>query len=332
MTKHVVFSDRAITSILAETQEKIKTETGGVFLGYRKGEVWYVIESADPGINSTFTASYFEYDQDYINHIINKLARLYAQPLELIGLWHRHPGSMDTFSTTDNGTNTEYAKLSSEGAISALVNIDPEFRLTVYIATLPLKYEKVTYSIGDDRIPLYLLSYRSQSDYLRKINNTEQNAKAEKKRDALSNLVTETYTDIFHTLKKGTKNINKIEQKKRFSFRAAITQSVALIDLTDKGNDLSVNKKISDSDIDVILDELSEDIEFLSSVGIECSITNQGNYIELTETLLCSDVKPVILQFYLDDDNKIFCKCDDSIFEYTRCFVKDSIIKHSMRV
>ena len=71
MPKCVVFSERAFISILVETQEKIKTETGGVFLGYRKGDIWYVIESIDPGPNSVFQTAYFEYDQAYINHLIN---------------------------------------------------------------------------------------------------------------------------------------------------------------------------------------------------------------------------------------------------------------------
>ena len=97
MPKCVVFSERAFTSILVETQEKIRTETGGVFLGYRKGDVWYVIESIDPGPNSVFQPAYFEYDQDYINHLINKVSRLYSLQLDLIGLWHRHPGSYDSF-------------------------------------------------------------------------------------------------------------------------------------------------------------------------------------------------------------------------------------------
>lgn len=100
MPKCVVFSERAFISILVETQEKIKTETGGVFLGYRKGDIWYVIESIDPGPNSVFQTAYFEYDQAYINHLINKVSRLYATQLDLIGLWHRHPGSFDSFSGT----------------------------------------------------------------------------------------------------------------------------------------------------------------------------------------------------------------------------------------
>ena len=77
-----------------------------------------------------FQTAYFEYDQVYINHLINKVSRLYATQLDLIGLWHRHPGSFDSFSGTDDGTNTKYAELDKQGAISALVNIDPQFRLT----------------------------------------------------------------------------------------------------------------------------------------------------------------------------------------------------------
>ena len=65
MPKCVVFSERAFTSILVETQEKIRTETGGVFLGYRKGDVWYVIESIDPGPNSVFQPAYSSYQQGF---------------------------------------------------------------------------------------------------------------------------------------------------------------------------------------------------------------------------------------------------------------------------
>lgn len=33
----VIFTERAYVSVLAETAEKIHTETGGIFLGYRCG-------------------------------------------------------------------------------------------------------------------------------------------------------------------------------------------------------------------------------------------------------------------------------------------------------
>ena len=73
----VVFSKRAMTALLVETREKITTETGGVFLGKYESGVWYIVETIDPGPNSIFKPAYFEYDQDYINHLINKVSRLY---------------------------------------------------------------------------------------------------------------------------------------------------------------------------------------------------------------------------------------------------------------
>ena len=91
----VVFTERAYISVLSETAEKIHTETGGIFLGYREGDIWHIVESIDPGPKSVFEVAYFEYDQKYVNHLSQKIARLYNRPLELLGLWHRHPGSFD---------------------------------------------------------------------------------------------------------------------------------------------------------------------------------------------------------------------------------------------
>jgi len=153
----IIFSNRAYTAVIAETTENIKTETGGVFLGlYEKGS-WYVIEAIDPGPESIFRSAYFEYDRKYTEHLINKIAKLYQADLTLIGLWHRHPGSFDKFSSTDDGTNSKYAKLSPNGAVSVLINIDPGFRMTSYHVASPLKYTKIPCRIGDDLIPDRLL-------------------------------------------------------------------------------------------------------------------------------------------------------------------------------
>ena len=166
----IIFSNRAYHSIVAETVEKIKTETGGCFLGCYENEIWYVIEAIDPGPKSVFQVAYFEYDKKYVEHLINKIARLYQANLTLIGLWHRHPGSMDVFSTTDAGTNSVYAKLSPHGAISVLVNIDPDFRLTPYHVASPCKYTKISYQVGDDLIPKHLLQLRDTEKSLDYIN------------------------------------------------------------------------------------------------------------------------------------------------------------------
>lgn len=167
----VVFSNRAFASILAETTEKIKTETGGLFLGTVEDDMWYVIEAIDPGPKSIFEVAYFEYDQKYTQHLINKIANLYNQKLTLIGLWHRHPGSFDQFSSTDDGTNAKYAALNQQGAISALVNIDPTFRLTVYQVDRPCRYSRIEYDVGDHLIPDRYLELKSQDTYFSMMEN-----------------------------------------------------------------------------------------------------------------------------------------------------------------
>lgn len=178
----VIFSTRAYISLLVEVNEKIKTETGGVFLGKFDEDTCFIVETIDPGPNSIFTPTYFEYDVPYVNHLINKQARIYERQLELIGLWHRHPGSLDTFSSVDDKTNSTYAKLSEHGAIAILVNVDPNIRLTVYHVKDPLEYEKIEYLVSDELIAPYL----KFKDFERKT------------------IIYETYTNLFgYKLSKG---------------------------------------------------------------------------------------------------------------------------------
>lgn len=170
----VVFSERAYIAVLAETLNKIETETGGVFLGKCIDDVWYIVESIDPGPKSIFEVDYFEYDQKYVQHLINKKALLYNSKLELIGLWHRHPGTFDIFSKTDGGTNTQYAAMREEGAISMLVNLEPEFRFTIYHVAQPCVYKKIVdYDVGDKLFPVKLLEYKDLNILKRKLNGVQ---------------------------------------------------------------------------------------------------------------------------------------------------------------
>ena len=153
----IVFSNRAYATIISEAAEKANIETGGVFLGCYENETWYVIETIGPGPKAIFLEAYFEYDQKYVERRINKEAQKYQADLTLIGIWHKHPGSYNEFSSTDDTTNKEYAKLSDNGAVSILVNLDPDFRMTPYHVILPLEYTMIEYTVGDKFIPERLL-------------------------------------------------------------------------------------------------------------------------------------------------------------------------------
>ena len=147
----VRFTRRAWTSILSETLTKIGTETGGILLGYRDGNDWLVAESIDPGPSSVFQTAYFEYDQPYVTHLANRISRLYERQLDIVGLWHRHPGSFDRFSGTDDGTNASYAQMNPLGALSGLINIDPDPRLSLFHVASPLAYTHVCFDVLDWR-------------------------------------------------------------------------------------------------------------------------------------------------------------------------------------
>jgi len=177
----IIFSNRAYLAIITETHEKIKVETGGVFLGCYENGIWYVVETIDPGPKSIFQAAYFEYDQKYTAHLINKIARLYESKLTLIGLWHRHPGSFDQFSGTDDGTNSDYAKLNPNGAVSVLINVDPKFRITPYHVAWPLRYSRIRHKVGDELIPEHLMRLKNPDMPLKHINEYSNRAFSMKK-------------------------------------------------------------------------------------------------------------------------------------------------------
>ncbi|MHB8277440.1 MAG: Mov34/MPN/PAD-1 family protein [Candidatus Humimicrobiaceae bacterium] len=300
MPKLVVFSDRAMLSILAETAEKIKTETGGVFIGHRKGDIWYVIENIDPGPNSIFRSAYYEYDQNYINHLVNKVVHLYEKPLDLIGLWHRHPGSLSTFSSTDDGTNTEYARLNKDGAISMLINIDPVFRITSYHVTLPLRYEKIEYATGDNKIPQQLLAYRSINTFIASINKTNGLQQS-------SGLIS-----IF-------RRAISILKKKNFSFNQIILKVLQNLEPVYINKDFYRSNSVTQEDdvLETILEAINEDLEFLSSEGINCIIkkTDDGG-IELWEQNdRAITEKSIHPKFYYFND-KVYIDYNNIFYEY----------------
>lgn len=159
----VIVSRRAHAAIVAETLEQHPNETGGILLGHHSNGLWHVIEAIDPGPAARFTASTFEYDTPYVNHLARKMAARYQRPLALIGLWHRHPGSYDRFSAEDDITNRRYAEQSPDGAISCLVNLDPHFRITAYHVPPDLRYRRLRLHRGDGPIPPALRELRRSS-------------------------------------------------------------------------------------------------------------------------------------------------------------------------
>ena len=269
----VVFSDRAFAAIMAETTEKIKTETGGLFLGSFEDGIWYVIEAIDPGPKSIFEVAYFEYDQQYTQHLINKIANLYDKRLTLIGLWHRHPGSFDQFSSTDDGTNSKYARMRKEGAISALVNIDPEFRLTMYHVDQPCRYSVIEYDVGNHLIPDEMLRYKSP----------------EKFANLMAGIISDEYKDFHPSV-----SLN--------GFLKTVLPYMKHI----KINEVFTEVKDRNIATERILDELVEDSAFLADdQGIEYSISQVDQFLCLSQDAIDVSVK-LYFRYIAENDIVVF--------------------------
>lgn len=254
----VIFSTRAYASVMAETTEKIKTETGGLFLGAYANDTWYIVEAIDPGPKSVFEVAYFEYDQAYTQHLIRKIANLYETELHLIGLWHRHPGSFDIFSSTDDGTNSKYAQLNNHGAISALVNIDPNFRITMYHVNRPCKYTKIGYEVGDDLILPDLLKFKTP--------------------------------EHFETLMNKLSRPKDVSVVKENEYHKSVSFSFFLKTIAPYLKEHICESIVSEPDMDEkavrarMIDELIDDISYLSDdVGAEITVLQREKYIVLVQ-------------------------------------------------
>jgi proteasome lid subunit RPN8/RPN11 len=176
-TIKVIFSTDAFNTILTETFHKDPAETGGILLGNSENDEWYVIDCLEPGPVSVFRTSYFEYDHAFVNYLAKAHARRYHMPLRLLGLWHRHPGSFDRFSSTDDETNRAYARLSPKGSLAGLVNLDPAFRITLFHFDEQLKYKKLPFIVSDEAIPGKFLRKKHEDFYLNRPKNLNHEAK-----------------------------------------------------------------------------------------------------------------------------------------------------------
>lgn len=152
-TQYVVFAPKAFNAIVTETLDKHPVETGGIFLGYiTNNGVWVVVETIPPGINTVNRSAYFEYDTNFVNYMANVVANQYQKQISVLGLWHRHPGSFNQFSHTDDETNRKFAKDTPCGAISGLVNCDPQLRLTMYHVDKDVNYTQIDWIVDDGSI------------------------------------------------------------------------------------------------------------------------------------------------------------------------------------
>ena len=145
----VYFTTHAFVQLLREIEDFTGIETGGIFIGRRIEDSFYIFECVDSGINCEHSEVEFKRDYQYTEHLSYVVASMYegAKP---IGYYHRHPGSYNHFSDGDGTSNKEMARLLG-GCISGLVTIFPHFKLNLwYIDLNGQLFSADDYEVRDD--------------------------------------------------------------------------------------------------------------------------------------------------------------------------------------
>lgn len=158
--KAVLFCNRSYNAIISECTNHHPNESGGILLGYvAEDGTWIVMETIPPGLNHISKRDYFEYDREFVGYLSGIMALQYKKPLQMLGIWHSHPAHIDYFSSTDNITNREFARIYPDGIISGIATFEPAFSLTMYHVkhTLrgmiaKLRYSKIPVKVGDKYI------------------------------------------------------------------------------------------------------------------------------------------------------------------------------------
>jgi hypothetical protein len=307
----VVICERAYAEIINETLQNVRTETGGILLGTYTDRTWYVVESLDPGPKAILRSAYFEYDDAYVTHLANKVRLRYRTNLRLLGLWHRHPGSLDRFSSTDDETNRTYARVCGGSAISGLVNIDPSFRMTFYVAAGdPVQYKRLAVEVGDQHMPGELLrvwdsrgllhslaSLSSQSSTGRMLNRGGLQA-AERSPSALDG---GRAAKLFETLKLWKRTFTEVADPPAVS-------DGDIVELSDQCRQSA------------LIDVLDQELAFLDQqheYSYELSMQDNGLLVALTSAMEAHEFPSRLEFLFVMADGCCCVSCGDQRYEYS---------------
>lgn len=184
----IYFTTKAYVQLLTEVADYPHVETGGVLVGQRHQNTFYVFETVDPGFKADRKIAEFSRHYEYTEHLAYKVANQYEGNTTVIGYYHRHPGSYDRFSGGDEISNLEFAQ-TFNGVISGLVNIDPQFRLAFYYIAPSGKQSSAISYIVDDSAFRDIMTFKSPQKVLSQIFNQENShiIRSNDKQNTISN-------------------------------------------------------------------------------------------------------------------------------------------------
>lgn len=178
----IIMSPRAQRTIYAESVfygVRQQRETGGALAGVYSDGIWYIADAFEAGPSGEHTWGDVKLDEKYQSYRLDALKRVHGG-VNLIGLWHQHPGGLNVFSGDGNGpdakTNRRFAEAIGGRCISIIATTEREVVLHPYLVDINRKgerghpyYERLQYGVSD--IPAKILCtkslYELQRDLMR---------------------------------------------------------------------------------------------------------------------------------------------------------------------
>lgn len=119
--KKVYFGKRAYNKIQAAIAASgFCYEIGGVLLGYRFLNFWYIKDATIPEGGDVRSKIGFHMDSKTVKKAIVKIQKNSWIPIRTLGLWHSHICDIRTFSYQDRKTNQAWAHLMN-GIVSVII-------------------------------------------------------------------------------------------------------------------------------------------------------------------------------------------------------------------
>ena len=132
----VIVSFRAFSCIISNAETATNCETGGVLLGFYNDETFYVLEATAPGPNAVLEPTRLTTDSTYLDYEIHQISNIYADNIEIIGVWHKHNNCLNPpFSAADMVTHKTLSTAFGKNILSLLLQDLGQansFRLSAY--------------------------------------------------------------------------------------------------------------------------------------------------------------------------------------------------------
>lgn len=118
----VLLSPNALCKVRQSALSWRNLETGGVLLGYRDGRTLRVLEAVAAGADARRTFAGCALRVEEILSEAERMALQFEPTLDLLGIWHSHPGADPVASDQDHETLRQVVGLNGRPMLSLIVS------------------------------------------------------------------------------------------------------------------------------------------------------------------------------------------------------------------